>query len=193
MVSEWFQDIDVLVQQVSSPSSPVTWNRKKIEDLVGVGSSTARRIGRALAGGRNANTPKNAPHSVPQKKLLDFLVEFQKILNVSSAGLTATEFSKRKRDAIDQAQKRLKQILDSGALRPLRQIASTLQTVEIGSGAWVQLEQEGQPGQLSPREVAENVIADWARKRAARMKKSQGVSKKPPKPNPAAKPANSLP
>ena len=98
MVSVWFKDIDVLAQKVSSSSSPQTWNRKQIEGLLGVRSATAREIARALTGGRNANTPKNNPHSVPQKTLLDFLVEFQKILNVSSAGLTATEFSKRKHD-----------------------------------------------------------------------------------------------
>jgi hypothetical protein len=122
--------------------------------------------------------------------LLDFLVEFQKILNVSSAGLTAREFSKRKNDAIDQAQKRLKQILDSGALRPLRWIGSNLETVEIGPAAWAQLEQEGQQHHLRPRHVAEDVIADWARRRAARLKKKQRVPKKPPKPQPAANQAN---
>ena len=150
-------------------------------------SATAREIARALTGGRNANTPKNNPHSVPQKTLLDFLVEFQKILNVSSAGLTATEFSKRKHDAIGTRRRSALQSLDSGALCPLRQIGSTLETVEIGPAAWVQLEQEGQQRHLVPREVAEDVIADWARRRAARLKKHP---KKPPKPQPAANQAN---
>ena len=150
MVSEWFQDIDVLVQQVSSPSSPVTWNRKKIEDLLGVGSSTARKIGRALAGGRNANTPKNAPHSVPQKKLLDFLVEFQKILNVSSAGLTATE--SRRENAMQSIRRR--SALNRSSIQTLSvhcdRLDPTLQTVEIGPAAWAQLEQEGQQANFRP-------------------------------------------
>lgn len=191
MRSVWFDRIEDLVEQVNSSSLKV-WDRNQIERLFGLEKSAAGKITHALAEGGETKKRRNDPNTVTQDRLREFLSEFRKILSVSADGLAPKQLAKKKADTIDQAQKRLKQILDSGILRPLTQIGSHLETLEIGAQTWAELEQQGQTIGLSPCEVAEDVLDDWARRFAARAKRERRALRTAPKAQPAPNRAENI-